>query len=107
MFLIKFIVVAILVVTRTEGCHFAEILSPKILLLQSIQALQQTNSGRVRDQPGLLVPLLVPDTIRVWAILDVNMSYITAFASISSMALEIEALLFAVNRFRITLETEK
>ena len=39
----------------------------------------------------------VPDTIRVWVILDVNMfvcMYITAFASISIMAHEIEALLF-------------
>ena len=70
MFLIKFVVVvAILVVTRTEGCHFAEIsrlnqgviLSPKILLLPSHQASQQTNSGRVREQPGLLVP----DTTRL------------------------------------------
>ena len=56
-FLIKFVVVVdILVVTRTEGCHFAEIsrlnqgviLLPKIVLSPSHRASQQTNSGRVQ-----------------------------------------------------------
>ena len=74
MFLTKFVVVVdILVVTRTESCHFAEIsplnqgviLSTKILLLPSHPASQQTNSGRVRPTFEL----------------DANMLYITAFAS--------------------------
>ena len=70
------------------------------IMLWSHQALQQTNSGCVHDQPGLPVPegSFMWD---FWMQLCVHLCiYITAFASISSTALEIEALSFAVNRFR-------
>ena len=53
-------------------------------------ASQQTNSGRVRCCLGGLCPKLAS-----FEIFDVCM-YITAFASISSMALEIEAFSFLV-----------
>ena len=70
------------------------------IMLWSHQASQQTNSGCVHDQPGLPVPegSFMWD---FWMQLCVHLCiYITAFASISSTALEIEALSFAVNWFR-------
>ena len=88
-------------------------------------ASQQTNSGNVRDQPGLpvleasslifqifgckyvcvcvcmYVCMCVCMYVCVYACMYVCMyvcMHITAFASISSLALEIEVLSFAVNR---------
>ena len=59
------------------------------LLLRSHQTSQQTNFGRVRDQPGspASIPALLISEIRMYVSLYVCMyacMYITAFASIPS-----------------------
>ena len=81
LYTVKYVIIS----PNTLTCHITD-----SLLLRSHQASQQTNSGRVRCCLGCLCLKLAS-----FEIFDVCM-YITAFASISSMALEIKALSFVV-----------